>query len=221
MSLTGSFIQRSRHGTTYFFRRRVPDDLRVALRRSQLYRSLRTTCPRQACLAARKLAYETDTLFALLRLMPTNDKEKAAQYGDLWGQWGSSPEPTGAGKDLNAPIEEEQMPGERDDGPPLLLSVPYTLQWGQDAAGNRVLTGLEVEPGNELDHRLALDALHTIQSSQTPKPQVAAGPKGQDIPVEPTRRAVAGLTVEEAAKCSWPLRTSSRRRSRTTRATRQ
>jgi integrase len=66
--MAGNFLQRSRHGTTYFFRRRVPDDLVHIIKRRQIYKSLCTTCRRTAIILARNLAVRTDDLFRRLRM---------------------------------------------------------------------------------------------------------------------------------------------------------
>jgi len=51
--MTGKFLQRSGHETTYYFRRRVPADVRQAMRLTQVYRTLRTTDRRAAVMRAR------------------------------------------------------------------------------------------------------------------------------------------------------------------------
>ncbi|MDF3832149.1 hypothetical protein P3W85_04165 [Cupriavidus basilensis] len=63
------YLQRSRHDTTYLFRRRVPADLVRALGHTQLYKSLGTTSRREAVRLARALAVKTDQLFATAREM--------------------------------------------------------------------------------------------------------------------------------------------------------
>lgn len=67
--MAGSYVQRSRHGTVYLFRRRVPLDLRDVLRRATIYLSLRTEIACEARRRARALAVATDDLFANLRDM--------------------------------------------------------------------------------------------------------------------------------------------------------
>ncbi|SPD45603.1 conserved protein of unknown function [Cupriavidus neocaledonicus] len=64
-----NYLQRSRHDTTYLFRRRVPADLIRVLGHTQLYKSLGTTSRREARVLARALAVETDRLFATAREM--------------------------------------------------------------------------------------------------------------------------------------------------------
>jgi uncharacterized protein DUF6538 len=57
------FIQRSRHGTVYHFRRRVPRDLAARYGRGQIIVSLQTELRAVALRRARALAAATDTLF--------------------------------------------------------------------------------------------------------------------------------------------------------------
>lgn len=81
--MAGDFIQRSRHGTVFYFRRRVPVDLRPRLGRSHLYASLRTESLAEAKHRARACAAATDRLFTELRYMSGDDKDKQARtyYG--------------------------------------------------------------------------------------------------------------------------------------------
>jgi integrase len=81
--MAGDFIQRSRHGTVFYFRRRVPVDLRPRLGRLHLYASLRTELLAEAKCRARALAAATDRLFTEMRYMQGDDKDKLVQsdYG--------------------------------------------------------------------------------------------------------------------------------------------
>jgi integrase len=81
--MAGNFIQRSRHGTVFYFRRRVPVDLRPRIGRLHLYASLRTELLAEAKRRARALAAATDRLFTELRYMQGDDKDKLVQtdYG--------------------------------------------------------------------------------------------------------------------------------------------
>lgn len=65
-----AFLQRSRHGTVFYFRRRVPDDLRPYIGQPYIAKSLGTEIRSQAIIAARKFAAITDYLFLELRTMP-------------------------------------------------------------------------------------------------------------------------------------------------------
>lgn len=75
--MAGSFLQTSRHGTVFYFRRRVPDDLRPRVGKPYLVKSLGTGVRRQAIIAARSLAVLTDDFFAYLRAM--SDQKPNAQ----------------------------------------------------------------------------------------------------------------------------------------------
>lgn len=81
--MAGDFIQRSRHGTVFYFRRRVPGDLQQRIGRLHLYVSLRTEERSEAKRRARALAAATDRLFMELRYMPGDDQKKSLQsdYG--------------------------------------------------------------------------------------------------------------------------------------------
>ncbi len=68
-------MQQSRHGTTYFFRRRVPGDLQGLVGHRQLYKSLCTNCRRTAIILARVLAVKTDRYFSALRMSNDNDND--------------------------------------------------------------------------------------------------------------------------------------------------
>jgi len=65
--MAGDLIQRSRHGTVFYFRRRVPVDLRPRLGRLHLYASLRTESLVEAKRRERALAVATARLFMDLR----------------------------------------------------------------------------------------------------------------------------------------------------------
>jgi hypothetical protein len=60
----------SRHGTVYYFRRRVPDDLQAMIGRRYIVKSLRTSVRWDATVHARILASKLDVIFGELRRMP-------------------------------------------------------------------------------------------------------------------------------------------------------
>lgn len=74
--MAGNFIERSRHGTVFYFRRRVPRDLRERLGRCHIYVSLRTEQRRLAILRARLLAVRTDQVFEEIRSMPRKKSDE-------------------------------------------------------------------------------------------------------------------------------------------------
>lgn len=72
-----NFLTRSRHGTIYYFRLRVPDDLLTTVQQPFLIRSLGTSERSQAIILARAYAAQTDIAFTQLRTM--SDKKLTAQ----------------------------------------------------------------------------------------------------------------------------------------------
>ncbi len=58
--MSGHFLVRSRHGTQFYFRRRVPDDLQALIGKHVLCKSLGTADRRSAMIRARLLASRTD-----------------------------------------------------------------------------------------------------------------------------------------------------------------
>jgi len=77
------FLQRSRHGTVYHFRRRVPKDLIAPLGRSQIVVTTRTEVRALAIRRARALLFATDDLFTDLRHLgkPNKAKTYTTEYG--------------------------------------------------------------------------------------------------------------------------------------------
>ncbi|MBU9415472.1 hypothetical protein KTE23_02610 [Burkholderia multivorans] len=68
-NMAANFLQKSRHDSVFYFRRRVPADMLTALGKRQIYRSLHTSDRREAIIRARALAAQTDRLFASIRAM--------------------------------------------------------------------------------------------------------------------------------------------------------
>ena len=75
MAPPGSFLQRSRHGTVYYFRRRVPADLQALIGCLHLYATLETADRHEAVRRARVLAVRTDAWFESMRTDVTNGKK--------------------------------------------------------------------------------------------------------------------------------------------------
>ena len=77
------FLHRSRHGTVYHFRRRVPRDLIALLERGQIVVTTHTEVRALAHRRARALLFATDDLFTDLRRMgkPTKAKTYTTDYG--------------------------------------------------------------------------------------------------------------------------------------------
>ena len=61
--MAAGFLSRSRHGTTFYFRRRVCQQIQPILQKTYLVTSLRTSDIREARIRARRLAVQTDRLF--------------------------------------------------------------------------------------------------------------------------------------------------------------
>jgi hypothetical protein len=78
--MAGGFIQRSRHGTVFYFRRRLPTDLCERVGRAHIYVSLRTDELAQVRRLARELAVATDRLFLELRYMPTEQSADSLRF---------------------------------------------------------------------------------------------------------------------------------------------
>jgi 23S rRNA maturation mini-RNase III len=72
--MPGGFVIKSRHQTTFHFRRRVPLDLVEAIGKTHQVASLKTESRRQATVRARLLATHFDALFASIRM--TKDPKK-------------------------------------------------------------------------------------------------------------------------------------------------
>lgn len=66
----GAFLQRSRHGTIFYFRRKVPVELRDRVRAPQFYLSLGTADRSIALVLARRAATLSDELFHAVKTMP-------------------------------------------------------------------------------------------------------------------------------------------------------
>lgn len=70
-----SFLTSSRHGTVFYFRRRVPGDLRQLLGRIYLVKTLNTTQRGAAIVLARAYAAKTDAIYQHLRTMKKTNLE--------------------------------------------------------------------------------------------------------------------------------------------------
>lgn len=73
----------TRKGSAYYYRRRVPDDVRGALGKGEIWIALGTTIYKQACDAARRVAAEVDRQIAAARAgKPVPTIEAKAAIGD-------------------------------------------------------------------------------------------------------------------------------------------
>src|SRR5690349_4031320 len=73
----GAYLQRSRHGTIFYFRRKVPFDLRQHARAPQFYVSLGTADRATALILARRAATLCDELFATFKSMASKKSSNA------------------------------------------------------------------------------------------------------------------------------------------------
>ena len=81
----GAYLQRSRHGTIFYFRRKLPIDLRPRIKAPQLFISLGTADRSVAMLLARRAATRCDELFHHLRTMAdTNTNEELMRILRDW-----------------------------------------------------------------------------------------------------------------------------------------
>ncbi len=79
--MTKNYLTSSRHGTVFYFRRRVPDDLKHIIGKPCVVKSLGTNERRLAIILARAYAAKTDTIFRNLRSMnKNNDKGTIFEY---------------------------------------------------------------------------------------------------------------------------------------------
>jgi len=61
--MSTNFLTQSRHRSTYYFRRRIPTDLKHHFKNDLIVKSLNTTSKKSAVILARNLASQTDNLF--------------------------------------------------------------------------------------------------------------------------------------------------------------
>ena len=109
--MAGAFLQRSRHGTVWYFRRRTPDDLRQIIGHPYLVKSLRTEQRREAIILARCLGVRTDTLFEKLR--SSMGKDVGAIRTDFSEEWLTEFEIHGIKVKVASKISDVQ-PGEEE-----------------------------------------------------------------------------------------------------------
>ena len=126
--MAGKFLQRSRHGTVWYFRRRIPDELRIALGHPYFVRSLHTEKRSEAVKLARQFAVRTDTLFGQLReIMGKNRETIRADYSleisldELGRKWAKATD-IAAGEHVDAALAVAALQSHFDGVP--LPSMP-------------------------------------------------------------------------------------------------
>lgn len=129
--MAGTFLQRSRHGTVFYFRRRVPDVLRAIVGRPYLVKSLATEQRRDAIIRARALASKTDALFNEWRNMAKKDALRIdfaleLTIDDLGRQFAKATD-VKPGEETSAAIGVATLQAHLD-GKPLPMQAPITLE---------------------------------------------------------------------------------------------
>ena len=159
--MAGDFLQRSRHGTMFMFRRRIPLDLVSAFGRAELYRSVGTADARLATIRARFLAGICDALFQRARqLLKSGQSLGPSEIGLLaeialpsQDSWPSNP---GCAQTTNthpAPARDEPAVAQPPARPAKLVTI--SLQ----SAINAYLSQINVKPATKTRYRTVLDRL--------------------------------------------------------------
>jgi hypothetical protein len=117
-----NFLTRSRHGTVYYFRRRVPRELHAAIGKTFLVHSLETSDRRTAVIRARSLAVQSDLIFQST-LMATKNRPGG-----------------GLGIDFTLKIDLNHL------GQPTTINVDATPD-EQDAVNAAIRTAIEAAQG--------------------------------------------------------------------------
>lgn len=78
--MSTNFLTRSRHNSIYYFRRRIPIDLRQHFRNNLLLKSLNTSSKKLAIILARNLACQADELFEKVREMKSKNGDFLAGF---------------------------------------------------------------------------------------------------------------------------------------------
>ena len=81
--MAGAFLQKSRHGTVFYFRRKLPRKLHDFLGRKQIFISLGTQDRPSALIAARRIAVQFDELVAIMQTMKEIPEFKNTPLGQL------------------------------------------------------------------------------------------------------------------------------------------
>ena len=126
--MPGTYLVRSRRSSIFYFRRRVPDDLRPIVGKVFIQQTLHTSDRREAIILARALAAKTDTIFRDLRTMK---KQRPAQQ--------TTPA-TGSHFDYIMEIDLS------DSGRPKSIKVQAEPH-EQEAVNSAIATALQNQPG--------------------------------------------------------------------------
>ena len=159
--MAGDFLQRSRHGTVFMFRRRIPLDLVSAFGRAELYRSLGTADARLAAIRARFLAGACDSLFQRARQLVRSGQTLGLSEITLLAElelpspdaWPCLPASTQAPNTPQTPIWEPPAPPPPPVRPANVVKLP--LKPAIDA----YLSQISVKPATRTRYRTVLDRL--------------------------------------------------------------
>ena len=141
--MPNQFLRLSRHGSCFYFRRRVPPDLVGLIKRSAIVKSLHTSNRKTAVAHARIMAVETDVLFARLRGMAMTFDPSFAS-----GLVVEFTKPNGTKIKLDGTVEELRSAAANGLFDKLDLSLPHAQKVG-------------VEPASGIDARQSISRMET------------------------------------------------------------
>ena len=159
--MAGDFLQRSRHGTIFMFRRRIPLDLVSAFGRPELYRSVGTADGRLAAVRARFLASSCDALFQRARQLVESGQPLGHREINFLaeielpspGDWPTLPNDIQSLNTLHTPTRER---------PPVVEPPPRAANRGKillKPAIDTYLSQINVKPATRTRYRTVLDRL--------------------------------------------------------------
>lgn len=159
--MAGDFLQRSRHGTMFMFRRRIPLDLVPAFGRAELYRSVGTADARLAAIRARFLAGACDSLFQRARQLVRNGQTLDLSEITLLAEL-ELPSPD-AWPNLPVRIQAPNTPQAPTREPPALPLLPVrpatVVKLPLKPAIDAYLSQISVKPATRTRYRTVLDRL--------------------------------------------------------------
>lgn len=159
--VAGDFLQRSRHGTVFMFRRRIPLDLVSAFGRAELYRSVGTADARLAAIRARFLAGACDLLFQRARQLVRSGQPLGLSELRLLAEI-ELPSPD-AWPTLPASIQAPNTPQAPTGEPPALPLPPARpanlAKLPLKPAIDAYLSQISVKPATRTRYRTVLDRL--------------------------------------------------------------
>lgn len=158
--MPNQFLRLSRHGSCFYFRRRVPADLVGLIKRSAIVKSLHTSNRKTAVAHARIMAVETDVLFARLRGMAMT-----FDPGFASGLVVEFTKPNGTKIKLDGTVEELRSAAANGLFDKLDLSLPQSQKVGGEPSSGSVES--QSISSVETTVRLA-DSLKSVPVSEEP-----------------------------------------------------